>query len=272
MSYDFNYTGAVQTQTLSAGKYKIECWGAQGGHVNASYPGGKGGYSAGVITLRATTTVYVYVGQTGQKGATFNIGHSKAYTNTKAKNGGGATDVRIGTDSLYCRVIVAGGGGGASYYSSSSYGLGGVGGGANGGDGTSRPSEPNEYGRGGTQIAGGANGRRTNTSMLKASFGVGGWPQSAGYSDASGGGGWYGGGCGGRPSSDYCEAGGGGGSGWVYTLQNFAVWNAGNPTDARAGPRPRRNASPPRSYRASSRPARPRGCRHQPRRSASRRG
>ena len=233
MSYEYDYTGAVQTETLPAGRYRIECWGAAGGTVNTSYPGGKGGYSVGILTLSASTTLYIYVGQEGQQGTTFNIGHTKTYSNTKCKNGGGATDVRIGTDDLYHRVIVAGGGGGASYYSATSCGLGGVGGGSSGGDGTSRTSDPDAYGRGGSQIAGGANGIRTNSSMTLAAFGVGGFPQAANYSDASGGGGWYGGGCGGRENSrDYCEAGGGGGSGWVYTLSTYAVWNAGNPTDA----------------------------------------
>ena len=44
MSYEYDYTGAVQTETLPAGRYRIECWGAAGGTVNTSYPGGKGDY------------------------------------------------------------------------------------------------------------------------------------------------------------------------------------------------------------------------------------
>ena len=39
----FYYTGGIQAVTLNPGKYKLEVWGAQGGH----YTGGKGGYSYG---------------------------------------------------------------------------------------------------------------------------------------------------------------------------------------------------------------------------------
>ena len=42
---NFAYTGAKQSVTLPPGRYKLECWGAQGGYrSNASY-GGKGGYA-----------------------------------------------------------------------------------------------------------------------------------------------------------------------------------------------------------------------------------
>lgn len=42
---NFAYTGAKQIVTLPPGRYKLECWGAQGGYrSNASY-GGKGGYA-----------------------------------------------------------------------------------------------------------------------------------------------------------------------------------------------------------------------------------
>lgn len=48
-------------------------------------------------------------------------------------SGGGGTDIRIGNDSLYARVIVAGGGGGASGGARSGNSVGGYGGGINGG-------------------------------------------------------------------------------------------------------------------------------------------
>ena len=44
---NFDYTGSVQTATLTPGRYKLECWGAQGGNSNQSNGtygnGGKGG-------------------------------------------------------------------------------------------------------------------------------------------------------------------------------------------------------------------------------------
>lgn len=108
---NFDYTGSVQTATLTPGAYKLECWGAQGG-TYSSYIGGYGGYSKGTITLAKTTTVYVSVGGAGSSSSTtagFNGGGTGI---SSGRGGGGATDVRIGQNSLYSRVIVAGGGGG----------------------------------------------------------------------------------------------------------------------------------------------------------------
>ena len=67
---DYSYTGAVQTITLPKGIYKLECWGAQGGYRSSSSYGGHGGYSAGTITLKKATTLYVYVGGSGNTGGT----------------------------------------------------------------------------------------------------------------------------------------------------------------------------------------------------------
>ena len=147
---NFGYTGAVQSITLPAGTYKLQCWGAQGGS-NAAYStygitaqaGGKGGYSEGVITLTKSTTVYVFVGGQGYssgKGG-FNGGGGGTGTctatvddvfgYTKIGGGGGATDIALVTSSmnylsnrtnrssasLLSRMIVAGGGsGGAMAY------------------------------------------------------------------------------------------------------------------------------------------------------------
>lgn len=105
---NFDYTGAVQEVTLNPGKYILECWGAQGGYRTDSSKGGKGGYSVGTIDLQASTKLFVYVG--GQATTTsggFNGGGSRSSYN----GGGGGSDIRIGQDSLYARVIVAGGGG-----------------------------------------------------------------------------------------------------------------------------------------------------------------
>ena len=69
--------------------------------------------------------MYIYVGgqpatqtSTGATSGGFNgggAGCSRTYNySTYGQGGGGASDIRIGQDSLYARVIVAGGGGGSS--------------------------------------------------------------------------------------------------------------------------------------------------------------
>lgn len=63
-TFKFNYTGNVQSVDLPAGKYKLQCWGAQGGrsYKGSSGAGSKGGYSEGVLTLTSPKTLYVFVG------------------------------------------------------------------------------------------------------------------------------------------------------------------------------------------------------------------
>ena len=64
--YNYSYTGTVQSVTLPAGQYKLQCWGAQGGTSSSgSAIGSKGGYSEGVLTLTKTTTLYIFVGGEG---------------------------------------------------------------------------------------------------------------------------------------------------------------------------------------------------------------
>ena len=110
----FDYTGGAQSIQLLPGTYKLEVWGAQGGVGYSNSAGGKGGYSSGVIVLSRPTTFYVYVG--GNPGSTvaggFNGGGSGNQNRNDNGGGGGGTDMRIGSTSLYARVIVAGGGGG----------------------------------------------------------------------------------------------------------------------------------------------------------------
>ena len=207
------YTEAKMTQiTLKAGTYLLQAWGAQGGNYS-TYLGGKGGYSKGTITLTEDTTAFVYVGGQPATVSTdrtvvaggFNgggNGYNRSYssTYTYGQGGGGASDIRIGTDSLYARVIVAGGGGGsASADGSAKYGGGTTGGSA-------------QSGYGASQTSAGTNG----------SFGQGGSATTSGsnykYGSGGGGGGWYGGGA----SSSYSDSTNyqsynGGGSGYVYT-------------------------------------------------------
>lgn len=205
---NYSYTGAKQTVTLKPGRYKLECWGAQGGYRSSSSYGGLGGYSVGEISLEKQTTLYVYVGGSGNTGKTnggFNGGGKRATYN----GGGGATDIRVGTDSLYARVIVAGGGG--SDGATNRNGM--YGGGETGGSST---QSYGSGGGGGTQTAGGTGG-----SGNAGTFGQGGEGKAAsnGFAGA-GGGGWYGGGGSYPDGSGDDDRGGGGGSGFVWTGQN----------------------------------------------------
>lgn len=212
---DFNYTGSVQSKTLKPGTYTIECWGGQGG-TYSSYIGGYGGYSKGTITLTEATTVYISVGGAGSSSSTtagFNGGGTGI---SSGRGGGGATDVRIGKNSLYSRVIVAGGGGGAGVTSANANPCG-CGGGEYGGDGYYNDTAgsytigQNRCGGSASQTAGG----KTWSTSTQATFGQGG--NASGYSSGGGGGGWYGGGGAYDNDSDSDGRWGGGGSGYVYT-------------------------------------------------------
>lgn len=148
--FNFAYTGSVQEITLPKGRYKLQCWGAQGGSVSGSYTaaGSKGGYSEGVLTLTEPTIIYVFVGGQGTSSSTsstsgtanggWNGGGSSVryssynsggtYGNSYPRPGGGATDMCLVTSSmayssgrtnrssasLLSRFIIAGGGAGAS--------------------------------------------------------------------------------------------------------------------------------------------------------------
>lgn len=221
---NFSYTGSVQTATLDPGKYILECWGAQGGYRSSSSYGGAGGYSIGTLSLSSKTTLYIYVGGSGNSVTSANSSgyypggfNGGGYRNTY-KGGGGATDIRIGTDSLYSRVIVAGGGGSDGSSSQS----GGYAGGTSGARGSFGYGS---YGYGGNQTATysslnaiASQGTNNNSSDCAAGFGFGGFGcySSFGYGGA-GGGGWYGGQGTYPDGSGDDDGGGGGGSGYVYT-------------------------------------------------------
>lgn len=152
-TFKFDYIGAVQSVDLPAGRYKLQCWGAQGGDVTGSFAvnGSKGGYSEGVLVLTEPKTLYVFVGGKGtdytssasQTSTTiinggWNGGGSGVQTSrynsgdtdgrSFPRSGGGATDIALVTssmnyyngrtsrsyESLLSRIIVAGGGAGAS--------------------------------------------------------------------------------------------------------------------------------------------------------------
>ena len=220
---NFTYTGECTTYTAkSDGYYNLEVWGAQGGNYNTTYVGGLGGYSKGIVHLEKGTTLYVCVGGQPQTVTTtktavpggfngggngFNRDYSSTYTYGQA--GGGATDIRIGQNSLYARVIVAGGGSGSNNRIS-----GYAGGGTSGVTGQS--------GYAGTQTSAGTGG----------SFGQGGSASTSGnnykYGASGGGGGFYGGGA----ISSYSDSTNydkysGGGSGYVYTSATVSSYPSG---------------------------------------------
>ena len=225
---NYDYTGGVQSIMLPPGSYKLECWGAQGGYrSNATY-GGKGGYSIGELTLNEETTLYVQVGGSGNTGKTSG-GYNGGGKRNTYNGGGGGTDIRIGQDSLYARVIVAGGGG-----SDGAPGKKGMyGGGESGGSSTEN------YGAGGFggtqtgvsdsawQTTNQSTGTGTKTDAY-AGFGFGGNGIyiNNGYGGA-GGGGWYGGSGAYPDSSGDDDRGGGGGSGYIYTSSTASNYPSG---------------------------------------------
>ena len=220
---NFSYTGECTTYIAkSDGYYNLEVWGAQGGNYNTTYVGGLGGYSKGIVHLTKGTTLYVCVGGQPQTVTTASVavpggfngggnGFNRAYsgTYTYGQAGGGATDIRIGQNSLYARVIVAGGGSGSNNRIS-----GYAGGGLSGVTGQS--------GYAGTQTSAGTGG----------SFGQGGSASTSGsnyrYGASGGGGGFYGGGA----TTSYSDSTNydkytGGGSGYVYTSSTASSYPTG---------------------------------------------
>lgn len=224
--FDFTYTGNYQLFVVPyTGVYKLETWGAQGGNTS-SFAGGKGGYATGRLNLTAGTNLYVYVGgqATSTAGGFNGGGAGGGGYDFPGVGGGGATDIRINTNSLTNRIIVAGGGGGGNHATSST---GGYGGGPAGGDGGTQVSycvsAPGGGGKDYTGGIGGTNASSCGTSGsgsagLLGSGGVGGIGYNSGtFGSGSGGGGGYYGGGGGGGGGNYGSA-GGGGSAYTGTL------------------------------------------------------
>ena len=244
---NFDYTGSVQTTTLTPGRYKLECWGAQGGNSNQSNGtygnGGKGGYSTGILNVSTNTTIYITVGGQGQNGVLntrtaggFNGGGDGYGTNNSGVGGGGggASDISLmspvfshssyfinnirDTNSLLSRIIVAGGGGSAGYNVSNNAANGGAGGGTTGQDGLSNRVY---HGTGGKQTTFGTGGssEEPNRYSVQAKFGCGASASNSTDVAPGGGGGWYGGGL-------HCDS-AGGGSGYVYTPTTASNYPSG---------------------------------------------
>ena len=194
--------------SLTAGVYLLEVWGAEGGEYSSG-TSGKGGYSKGELSLDTATQVYIHIGGQGQYDGSkpgCNGGGISSQTNYNYPSGGGATDIRLNSDSLYTRIIVAGGGGGGDEKNQ----FGGFGGGLTGGS----AGNDGNAGKGGTQKTGdvGCVDSSSSYPCNKGTFGYGG--NSTG--DAPGaGGGWYGG------SASTHWVGSGGGSGYILTDNSY---------------------------------------------------
>lgn len=224
--FDFDYTGDVQTFTAPvSGTYKIAAWGASGGDVtinDATYQGGLGGYTSGLISLEENQTLYIYVGgfpssyEGGYNGgAQGGTGDDGKYT-----GGGGATDIRINNgnwnnfDSLKSRIMVAAGGAGTGYYSSESI-LGGSGGGLNGSVGNIKSCDDSLdmnhiIATAGTQNKGGLGCQNCRKASCNTGNGYFGYSTIIGYGYGTGGGsGYYGGGTGGDTSCNVSSGAGG---------------------------------------------------------------
>ena len=211
--------------TLTKGYYRLELWGAQGGNATGLL-GGYGGYSKGIIYVKNSIKLYLFIGASGiewTSGLTQNAfnGGGKGTCISREYNsasGGGATDIRTSLD-LKSRIIVAGGGGGASYHIAASKNIGGSGGGLHGQDGFDGIYGTSVYNSG----KGGKNNDGGISSVQKGTLGYGGNQTGSRSLGSGGGGGYYGGG------SGYAYgASGGGGSGYVSTLLKSPLMITGN--------------------------------------------
>ncbi len=226
---NYIYTGSTQELNITTpGQYLLQTWGAEGGYATSETFGGDGGYSEGVLNITSDTNLYINVGNKGSKlTGGYNGGGSAIDDTYDSYGGGGASDIRITTNSLYSRVIVAGGGGGANgTRSNTSTRAGGFGGGLVGGTATQYSSYTPAGG--GTQTAGGARGYLNNSYYgIAGTFGNGAnGTSNYSTSGGGGGGGWYGGGSG-HPGSTTTSIGGGGGSGYVYTEETAISYPSG---------------------------------------------
>lgn len=250
-SIEFPCIGDVETLNMLPGKYRLTCYGGDGGYFVFPRQTSRGGFAQGVLNLSKQSQMFVRVGGTGylwhncspydnqnthsfaitmMPFLAFNGGGTPHRTvdNSAQTAGGGATDIRFESDTLYHRVIVAGGGGGASsstcrtfvnYYGSDGGGL----------TSGNFPFPSNDrYGN--------INGKSTQElapstyANVAGSFGYGGAGIS--YDDlynynsypncSSGGGGWFGGsGC--QSTDSRGATGAHGGSGYVYTDSSYVV-------------------------------------------------
>lgn len=175
--YNYNYTGYMQSITLSAGRYRLETWGAQGGQ-GWEHSGKLGHYVTGEITLTSSTTLYLYIGGAGQSrgnGGWNGGGNGYNGGGDASGGGGGATDIRMNGTSLSNRIIVAGGGGGGGHMNyNSGVGGGSLGQGENGGAHDRGAGGGGYYGgSAGAQDTDGKDGSSYTGSLSNASISMG---------------------------------------------------------------------------------------------------
>jgi hypothetical protein len=208
---------------FSPGFYFLECWGGSGSFIRDNKllaPGGTGGYSSGILFVKRSRKLFLYIG------ASKNLTHLAEILNSTFNGspggynhfdgvGGGATDFRTKSgkwnENPSSRIIVAGGGGSGRIGTHSGYFelKGGNGGGLTGRSGQGvNCSSP--YGTQNQSFI-----EECNSVFYRHGiFGSGG-----GGSWAGGGGGWYGGGF-------IVNGAGGGGSGYIGNLLSFGKYKA----------------------------------------------
>lgn len=227
----FPCIGETEHVLLPIGKYMIECYGGDGGCRYNAKASARGGYARGTLNNSEPSEIFVNVGGSGigngllSSGSwsvmnhptlMFNGGGAPGSTSDiKCCAGGGASDVRVGTDSLYARIIVAGGAGGMGAEGTT----GGAGGGTTGGTCTSTNKSYGENAGPGTQTS---SPQSSSYPQISGKFGYGGNGvyRSDGYGGA-GGGGWYGGSGTYPDSSGDDDKAGSGGSGYVLTSDSY---------------------------------------------------
>lgn len=223
-----------QKLLLKPGVYIVECAGASGGNSSNAI-GGSGVVISGVISIQKITTVYLYIGASGDStinASTFNGGgRSCTKSGEECTSGGGGTDIRLIDDStevgLTSRIIVAAGGGGAFGWSHGKDG--GNGGFFKGDDGGLCVASENynvSISTGGSDTDGGLGSEcKTHPTRCYSEFnggnGVFGYGGDASnyYYGGGGGGGYFGGGGGGATFNRVTS--GAGGSSYVSGYPGF---------------------------------------------------
>jgi PKD repeat protein len=210
----FNFTGQPQTWTVPAfvTNIQVDVQGAQGGELNASNRGGRGGRVQTMLQVTPGEVLHFYVGgTTTSNNPGWNGGGLSGTSFSNARGGGGASDIRSGGTSLNNRVVVAGGGGGNGWNCSTDNHGGNGGGPANAQNGWEcNNNNSSNAGSGASPTNGGNNATSCSITLpFSGSFGLGGNGNCSNQTNGGGGGGgWYGGG-GGR------FGGGGGGSSYA---------------------------------------------------------